>query len=184
MHPLGIPMRSSSEFEAELGKVLVDGHVIGFLLDSSTGHLKRSGLISEGACVRPLHELLGTRATLFYPDPRHFEGQHYQAAVRDFSQRLAESTNVPFKIRPPTLLLMTYRDGVFQSPSDRSLDTKTTCLWHGQIYEFISDYLATHAPADSQQQWVKKLIQTHGESIGVDTLKACAGLLISKLLPL
>ncbi len=177
-------MRSSSEFEAELGKVLVDGHVIGFLLDSPTGHLKRSGLISERECVMPLHELLGTRATLFYPDPRHFEGQHYRTAVRDFSQRLAESTNVPFIIRPPTLLLLTYREGVFQSPSDRSLDAKTTCLWHGQIYQFISDYLANHAPANTERQWVKKLIQTHGESVGVDTLKACAGLLISKLLPL
>ena len=184
MHPLGCPLTSTHEFDTQLGHALVEGHVIGFLLDSPKGHLERSGLITESECVMPLHELLGTRATLFYPDPRRFDVQHYSEAVRDFSQRLEESVKVPFKIRPPALLLMTYRESVFQSTSILSLDIKTTCLWHGQVYEFIGDYLTNHSPVITHRQWAKRLIQTHSESIGVDTLKACAGLLISKLLPL
>jgi hypothetical protein len=184
MRPLANPLTNSSEFDRQLGDAFVDGHVVGFLLDSPLGHLKRSGLISEQECVMPLHELLGGRATLFYPDPRRFEGQDYRAAIRDFGERLAESVKVPFKIRQPGLLLMTYREGVFQRTTALSLNIKTSCLWHRQVHHFIEEYLSNTALPTPKSQWIKRLVQTHGENVGVDALKACAGLLISRVLPL
>jgi hypothetical protein len=88
MKPLASDLTTFSDFESGLRKDLSDGHVVGFLLDSRLGDLKKSGLILHPDAVIPLDDLLGKRATLFYPDPRRFERQAYLEAVRDFSQNL------------------------------------------------------------------------------------------------
>ena len=103
MKPLANNLTSFSDFESSLSKDLPDGHVIGFLLDSRFGELKKSGLIMHRDAVMPLHHLLGQRATLFYPDPRGFEGKAYLEAVRDFSQKLLVSEHIRYEVELPAI---------------------------------------------------------------------------------
>ena len=108
MNPLAYDLKNFSDFESSLRNDPPDGHVIGFLLDSRLGELKKSGLIMHRDAVMPLHHLLGQKATLFYPDPRRFEGKAYLEAVRDFSQKLLVSEHIRYEVELPALLLMTY----------------------------------------------------------------------------
>jgi hypothetical protein len=183
MHPLGTQLTSFSDFESDLRTALSDDHVIGFLLDSRHGDLKKSGLILHPDAVMPLHELLGQRATLFYPDPRKFEGREYLEAVQDFSQKLMGSENIRYQVEPPVLLLMTYRNGVFEMTKVLSLDQRCMCLWHAQVCAFVEEYMGHHLPNAPQGQW-RNMVTAHAGTIGVESVKACVGILFSKLIPL
>jgi len=183
MHPLGTQLTSFSDFEADLLSALSDGHVIGFLLDSRHGDFKKSGLILHPDAVIPLHELLGQRATLFYPDPRKFEGREYLEAVQDFSQKLMGSENVRYQVEPPALLLMTYRNGGFEMTKVLSLDRHGMCLWHAQVYAFVEEYMGHNLPNTPKGQW-RNMVKEHAGTIGVESVKACVGILMSKLIPL
>lgn len=184
MHPLGNQLTSFSDFESDLRTALADGHVIGFLLDSRRGDLKRSGLILHPDAVMPLHELLGKQATLFYPDPRKYEGSEYSDAVRDFGQKLMGSENIPHEVTPPAILLMTYHDGVFEKTKVLALDQRSMCLWHAQVYAFIEDYLGADSPSPTQPRGWRNMVKTHAGTIGIESVKACVGILFSKLMPL
>ncbi len=181
MKPLGNQLTSFSDFESDLRKVLSDGHVIGFLIDSRLGDLKRSGLILHSEAVMPLEELLGQRATLFYPDPRKYEGSEYSEAVRDFGQKLTEAESVRFEVRPPALLLMAYRGGVFENANVLSLNQRCVCLWHSQIYGFIQDYLGGPQVVGLGEGW-RWMVKTLAGAIGMEPVKACVSALFSKLI--
>jgi hypothetical protein len=184
MHPLGTQLSNFSDFESDLRAALSDGHVIGFLLDSGRSDLRKSGLILHPDAVMPLHELLGEKATIFYPDPRRFEGRDYQDAVREFGQKLMGSENVPYRITPPGLLLMTHREGVFEKTKLLSLDPGSICLWHSQVYTFVEEYLGNQLPSPQQEQWLKSMVKTHAGAIGMESVKTCVGIFLSKLMPL
>lgn len=183
MKPLANNLTSFSDFESSLSKDLPDGHVIGFLLDSRLGELKKSGLIMHRDAVMPLHHLLGKRATLFYPDPRMFEGQAYVEAVRDFSQKLLVSEHIRYEVELPALLLMTYNDGVFEKMTVLLLNPKTMCMWHGYVYAFIEEYFESHHSRPQHDQGWKSMIKEHAGTIALDSVKACVGILFSKLIP-
>jgi hypothetical protein len=183
MHPLANNLTSFSDFESSLSKDLPDEHVIGFLLDSRLGDLKKSGLIMHRDAVMPLHHLLGQRATLFYPDPLRFEGKAYLEAVRDFSQKLLVSEHIRYEVELPALLLMTYQDGMFQKITVLSLNPKTMCMWHGHVYAFIEEYLGSHLSRPPHNMEWKSMIKEHAGTIAVDSVKACVGILFSKLIP-
>lgn len=183
MKPLASNLTNFSDFESALRNDLTDGHVIGFLLDSRLGDLKKSGLILHGDAVMPLEDLLGQQATLFYPDPRSFEGKAYLEAVRDFSQKLLSSEYIRYEVELPALLLMTYYDGVFKKTTVLSLNPKTMCMWHGQVYAFIEEYLGKHLSSPPNDIGWKGMIKTHAGTIALDSVKACVGLLFSKLIP-
>jgi hypothetical protein len=157
--------------------------VIGFLLDSRQGDLKKSGLILHRDAVMPLEHLLGQRATLFYPDPRRFEGKAYSEAVRDFGQKLLVSEHIRYEVEIPALLLMTYQDGVFEKTTVLSLNPKLMCMWHGQVYAFIEEYLGNHLSSPQHDIGWKSMIKTHAGTIALDSVKDCVGLLFSKLIP-
>jgi hypothetical protein len=184
MKPIAYDLTNFSDFESDLRNDLSDGHVIGFLLDSRLGELKKSGLILHPYAVIPLDILLGQRATLFYPDPLRFKGKAYLEAVRDFSQKLLVSEHIRYEVELPALLLMTYQDGVFKKIRVLSLDTKTMCMWHGYVYAFIEEYLGSHLPRPQQDQGWKRMIKEHAGSIAVDSVKACVGILFSKIISL
>lgn len=183
MKPLANHLTDFSDFESGLLNDLPDGHVIGFLLDSRIGALKSSGLILHPDAVLPLDVLLGQQATLFYPDPRRFERQAYLEAVRDFGQKLLGSGQISFEVELPALLLMTYQDGVFVETTVLSLNPRTMCLWHGQVYAFIEEYLGNHHARSQHDQGWKGVVKKHGGTIALDSLKACVGILISKVIP-
>jgi hypothetical protein len=183
MKPLANELKSFSDFESGLRNELPDGHVIGFLLDSRLGDLKKSGLILHPDAVIPLDDLLGQRATLFYPDPRRFEGKAYLEAVRDFSQKLLVSEHIRYEVELPALLLMTYQDGVFEKITVLSLNLKTMCMWHGQVYAFIEEYLGNHLSRPQHDQGWKNMIKEHAGTIALDSVKACVGILFSKVIP-
>ena len=183
MNPLACDLKNFSDFESSLRNDPPDGHVIGFLLDSRFGELKKSGLIMHRDAVMPLHHLLGQRATLFYPDPRRFEGKAYLEAVRDFSQKLLVSEHIRYEVELPALLLMTYQDGVFEKITVLSLNLKTMCMWHGQVYAFIEEYLGNHISIPQHDQGWKSMIKEHAGTIALDSVKACVGILFSKLIP-
>lgn len=183
MHPLGTQLTNFPVFETDLLSNLTDGHVIGFLLDSRTGDLKKSGLISHPKSVMPLHELLGQRATLFYPDPRRFEGREYSETVRKFSQHLLGSEYVRFEVTTPALLLMTYQEGRFEKITVLSLDRLPICLWHAEVYGFVEQYLGNDLIDKSQGKWWRGMIKLHAGTIGIESLKTCVGIFFSKLIP-
>lgn len=183
MKPLANNLTSFSDFESSLSKDLPDGHVIGFLLDSRFGELKKSGLILHPYSVIPLDNLLGQRATLFYPDPLRFEGKAYLEAVRDFSQKLLVSELIRCEVKLQALLLMTYQDGVFEKITVLSLNPKTMCTWHGYVYAFIEEYLGSHLPRPQHDRGWKRMIKEHAGTIALDSVKASVGALISKLIP-
>jgi hypothetical protein len=183
MNPLGTQLTNFSVFESELLTSLTDGHVIGFLLDSRIGDLKKSGLISHPKSVMPLHELLGKSATLFYPDPRRFEGREYSETVREFSHNLLGSEFVRFEVTTPALLLMTYQEGRFEKITVLSLDSLPMCLWHAEVYAFVDQYLGNDPLDKSQGQLWRSMIKLHAGTIGVESLKTCVGIFFSKLLP-
>jgi hypothetical protein len=177
MHPLGNPI---IDLEAKLNRSLTDGHVIGFLIDSRTAALKRSGLITHSDCVMPLHYLLGSRATIFYPDPRLLDGDAYKIAIDNFSEALMRTSAFPCAIADLSLLMMTFQSNTFQDVAVLSLDKKTSCMWHQQVYEFIKDYMGRNSHAVEELPWVKRKIIEHGGAISLEVFKNCAGLLISK----
>jgi hypothetical protein len=78
MHPLGNRLTNAATFDSELKSVLTEGHIIGFLIDSKMGDLNRSGLISQSESVMTLHNLLGSKATIFYPNPQDFNQDEYK----------------------------------------------------------------------------------------------------------
>lgn len=183
MNPLAYDLKNFSDFESSLRNDPPDGHVIGFLLDSRLGELKKSGLIMHRDAVMPLHHLLGQKATLFYPDPRRFEGKAYLEAVRDFSQKLLVSEHIRYEVELPALLLMTYQDGVFEKITVLSLNLKTMCMWHGQVYAFVEEYLGNHLSIPQHDQGWKSMIKEHAGTIALDSVKACVGILFSKVIP-
>ena len=184
MRPLGTRLTHFADFESDLRAGLSDGHVIGFLLDSRMGDLNKSGLISHPKAVIPLDELLGNRATLFYPDPRRFEGRAYSEAVRDFGQSLLGSEHVRYQVSTPALLLMTYHEGLFQRTAVLSLDSLPMCLWHAQVYGFVEEYLKSASLDRPTGEGWTSVIKSHAGTIGVESLKVCVGVLINKLMPL
>jgi hypothetical protein len=187
MHPLGSPI---IDLEAKLNRSLIDGHVIGFLIDSRTAALKRSGLITHSDCVMPLHYLLGSRATIFYPDPRLLDGDAYEIAIDNFSEALMRTSAIPCAIEELSLLMMTFasaanclnphRSDTFQDVAVLSLDRKTSCMWYQQVYEFIKDYMGRNSHAVEEVPWVKRKMIEHGGAISLEVIKSCAGLLISR----
>lgn len=183
MKPLAFNLTNYSDFESTLRNDLSDGQVIGFLLDSRLGDLKKSGLILHRDAVMPFEDLLGQRATLFYPDPRRFKGKTYSEAVRDFSQKLLSSEHIRYEVEPPAILLMTYHNGVFGRTTVLSLKPKPMCMWHAQAYAFIEEYLGNHLSGHQADMEWKGMIKTHAETIALDSIKACVGLLFSKLIP-
>jgi len=184
MKPLANELKSFSDFESGLRNELHDGHVVGFLLDSRLGHLKKSGLILHPDAVIPLDDLLGRQATLFYPDPRRFEGKAYLEAVRDFSQKLLGSEHIRYEVELPAVLLMTYQGGLFEKITVLSFNQKTMCMWHGQVYAFIEEYLGKHLSRAQHYLGWKGMIKTHAGSIALDSVKACVGTLFSKFIPI
>jgi hypothetical protein len=184
MKPLANQLTNFSEFESGLRNDLPDGHVIGFFLDSRLGDLKKSGLILHPDSVTPLDDLLGQQATLFYPDPRRFERQAYLEAVRDFGQHLLGSEHIRFEVELPALLLMTYLEGVFQKTTVLSLNPRAMCLWHGQVFAFIEEYLGGHLSRPLHDQGWRGVIKKHAGPIALDSVKACVGILFSKVIPL
>lgn len=184
MRPLGNLLTNFSDFESDLHSEMSNGHVIGFLLDSRTGDLKKSGLIIHPKAVISLDELLGQKATLFYPDPRRFEPREYAKVIQEFSQNLMGSDYFKFEVTTPALLLMTYKDGQFSRTTTLSLDSLPMCLWHSEIYGFLEEYLGNEQKDPQQGQWWKNLVNTHANIIGVESLKACVAIIISKLTPI
>lgn len=184
MRPLSTQLISFTEFEKDLLNSLVDGNVVGFLLDSKTGDLKKSGLILHPKAVIPLDELLGHSATLFYPDPRRFEGGSYFEAVTDFSRNLGESDHVRYEFTTPALLLMTYREGHFERVTVLSLDTLPMCMWHTEVFSFVKAYMMGVPLNQSQGHWWSSMIKSHAETIGVEAVKACVSVFFNKLSPL
>jgi hypothetical protein len=183
MKPLAYNLKNFSDFESGLRNDLPDEHVIGFLLDSRLGDLKKSGLILHPDAVMRLDDLLGQQATLFYPDPRRFEGKAYLEAIQDFSQKLLGSEHIRYEVELPALLLMTYQDGVFEKTTVLSLNPKAMCMWYGQVYAFIEEYLGNYLSKPQHDQVWKRMIKKHAGTIAVDSVKACVGLLFSKLIP-
>jgi hypothetical protein len=187
MRPLGRKLSNFSDFESDLRANLSDKHVIGFLLDSRAGDLKRSGLILHPKAVLPLDNLLGQRATLFYPDPRKFEAPEYPKIVRDFTQNLLGSDYISFEVTTPAILLMTYRQGNFSGTSVLSFDSLPMCLWYSEIYSFIEEYLENHEEDNQDQQQGHRwgsIVQSHAGIIGVESLKACVGIFFNKIVSL
>jgi len=182
MHPLAKQLTSFSDFESDLLRAsLSNGHVIGFLIDSGRSDLKKSGLILHPDAVMPIHELLGQRATLFYPDPREFHGTEYSAVVRNFGQKLMGSQSIPFEVTPPALLLMTYRDSEFEQIKFLSLNQRTMCLWQAQVYAFIEEYLEDRPLGQVQKQGWRGMVTTHAGTIGMESVKACVSIFFSRL---
>jgi hypothetical protein len=179
MRPLASHLTSFSDFTDLMPTNLSDGHVIGFLLDSRYGELKKSGLLLHPDCVLPLDELLGQRATLFYPDPRK---RQYLEAVQDFGSMISGSEKVRFEITPPALVLITFLDGLFEKTKVLTLDQRTMCLWHAQIYAFIEDYLGNQLSDSKHAQGWRRLVETHAGTIGMESLKAGVSVLFSKLM--
>ena len=184
MKPLANELKSFSDFESGLRNELHDEHVVGFLLDSRLGHLKKSGLILHPDAFIPPDDLLGRQATLFYLDPRRFEGKAYLEAVRDFSQKLLVLEHIRYEVGLPALLLMTYQDGVFEKIAVLLLNLKTMCMWHGQVYAFVEEYLGKHPSRAQHYLGWKGMIKTHAGSIALDSVKACVSTLFSKVIPI
>ena len=177
MQPLANPI---ADLEAKLNRSLIDGHVIGFLIDSRSADLKRSGLITHSDCVMPLHYLLGSRATIFYPDPRLMGGDAYEIAIDNFSEALMRTSAFPCAIEALSLIMMTFQSNTFKDVAVLSLDGRTSCMWYQQVYEFIKEYMGKNSHAIEELPWVKRKIIEHGGAISLEVIKNCAGLLISR----
>lgn len=181
MHPFGNQLGNAAAFDTELKSVLSEGHIIGFLIDSKVGDLKRSGLLTEPESVMPLHNLLGSDATIFYPDPRGFNPDEYKQAIDEFSNQLIKTTNIRFEIKQLSLLLMTYRLGAFEDVVTLKLDKDTICMWHQEVYTFIERYMTNNSAPSEKVTWLRDKIQSHAGVIGVEAIKSCVGLLMSKI---
>lgn len=182
MKPLASTLTNRESFEIELKNNLIENHAIGFILDSKSGSLKRSGLITQADCVLPLDRLLGSQATLFYLDPRGLSGEGYSNAVDEFENSLMSSGIVKFELETPCIILMRHSQNHFSNLSVISLNEKTSCMWHSQVSEFISQYLGSQAsnPIPNGGHWLNRLIKTHSGTIGIDALKVSISQLITQ----
>lgn len=181
--PLANNLTNYSTFESQLYAGLAEGHVIGFLLDNRKGDLKRSGLLLHRDAVRPLDELLGQRATLFYPDPRKWEGRAYAEVVHNFAKSLLGSGFFNYHVNTPALILMTYRAGQFENADVMSLDTAPMCMWQAEVANFFEGYLTSHPQERRRKDWWLDRIKSHAGTITLEAVSVSVSVLFSKFLP-
>jgi len=181
MKPLVNPL-FELEDRLNLNGPLLDGQIIGFLVDSSDGALKRSGLHTHPDCVVPLHDLLGSKATIYYPDPRLFTGENYKIALSNFSESLIQTSGFPFAIEELSLILMTFEEKKFTNIVVLILNKKTTCMWFQQVYDFVKDYINNSNHIKKEEPWLKCKIKEHAGSISIEVVKSCVALFVSKLI--
>lgn len=183
VRPITSELSNFNQFQKDLRARLSEGHVIGFLLDSQTSSLKRSGLTTHPNAVLPLDALLGETATLFYPDPRMFNGREYSVAVREFGQNLLGLESVRFELNAPVVVLMTYNKERFERTEVMPLSPVPMCMWYNELYTFFEAYLKKR-PRDlpRKESWNEK-IKSHAGAIGIEAISGCVAILLSKIVP-
>ena len=58
-----------------------------------------------------------------------------------------------------------------------------TCVIRVTVYAFIEEYLGSHLSIPPHDMGWKSMIKEHAGTIAVDSVKACVGILFSKLIP-
>ena len=142
MKPLGEDLLKLKNWDAELIGDSKDRRILGFLVDSPLGDLKRSGLISRSESVSELDAILtANNARLFYADPRKFSQDAYKKAVQSFDQFLNEADFINFEISPPYLLLVQKKEDRFTDLCLLEYDRRLSCMWYLLTRECLQTYV-------------------------------------------
>ena len=180
MKPIGDDFLLLRNWEQELAGS-AEQFTLGFLIDSPTGEIKRSGLIVRPESVLDLDKTLtDNSARVFYIDPLKYEREAYKNAVRSFDKFLRDGNFVNFQLSAPYLILM--RRGL-DGYSDIVLleyDTRLSCMWFSVTKEFLESYFANKKNQNQDPRFTRFIKHCAG-TVGDESLKEFISKLIGGL---
>ena len=179
MKPL---VNSLTEFD-ELMEMIRPGHIIGFLMDSGIGELRRSGLIAHPECVLPMDQLMGNRATIFYVGP-NLKGERdaYRDAVEAFNHSISQRPEITFDINPPCLILMQHQAEVLGQITYHPFPRRAMAIWFNVLHSALKEKL--QQAEQSKDRWValQSAVINSMPSLAMESLKVSVGLLLSRVI--
>lgn len=181
MKPLGEDFLKIQNWDEVFSDASSPNLIIGFLIDSPFGDLKRSGLISRSEAVINLDQILtSNNARIFYIDPRNFSAEVYKNAVELLDNFLNEMKIINFELSKPYLLLMQKSENQYTNLKLLNYDKRIMCMWYSFTYEFLESYFLENKKNGNPA--IKDFIKKFGGAIRDESLKAVAVKLVNSLL--
>lgn len=180
MKPIGDDFLLLRNWEQELAGS-AKKFTLGFLIDSPTGEIKRSGLTVRPESVLDLDKILTDHsARVFYIDPLKYERDAYKNAVRSFDNFLRDGNFVNFQLSAPYLILMTKGDEGYSDICLLEYDTRLTCMWFSVTRDFLESYFANNNTQSKDPKFTRFIKHCAG-TVRDESLKEVSSKLISVL---
>jgi len=180
MKPIGDDFLLLKNWEQELAESSKQ-LTLGFLIDSPTGEVKRSGLIVRGESVLELDKILTDNAArVFYIDPLNYERDAYKTAVRSFDQFFRDSKFINFQLSAPCLILMKKSEDGFSNICLLEYDTRLSCMWFLITKEFLESYFESNKTPNKDQRFTRFIKHCAG-TVRDESMKEFASKVVSVL---
>ena len=180
MKPIGDDFLLLRNWEQELAGSAKQS-TLGFLIDSPTGEIKRSGLTVRPESVLDLDKILtDNSARVFYIDPLKYERDAYKTAVRSFDKFLRDGSFVNFQLSAPYLILMRKGNDGYTDICLLEYDTRLSCMWFSVTKEFLESYFANNNTQNKDPRFTRFIKHCAG-TVRDESLKEFSSKLISVL---